>query len=97
MDIDVTRGSAEKLLTFKAIASALGLPYFKIQRAAHAKLFPTYQFLNGRRLARLSEVIAVIDRSRMSGPATVRRALRPVDGQFSSMPPFRLQGPTPGC
>ena len=56
--------SFEKLMTFGAAADALGIPYFKIQRAAKAKLFPTYRLLNGRPLLRLSEVVAAIDASR---------------------------------
>lgn len=54
----------EKLLTYKAAADALGIPYFKIQRAAKAGLFPTYRLLNGRPLLRLSEVVAAINASR---------------------------------
>lgn len=54
----------EKLLTYKAVSDALGIPYFKIQRAANAKLFPTYRLLNGRALLRLSEVVAAIDATR---------------------------------
>jgi len=55
---------SEKFLTYKAAADALNIPYFKIQRAAKAKLFPTYRFLNGRPLLRLSEVIAAINATR---------------------------------
>ena len=58
---------AERLLTYRATAEALGVPYFKIQRAARAKLFPTYQLLNGRRLLKLSEVVVAIDASREGG------------------------------
>ena len=57
----------EKLLTFKAAADALGIPYFKIQRAARTRLFPTYWLLNGRRLLRLSEVVAAIEATREGG------------------------------
>jgi hypothetical protein len=59
--------NAEKLLTYRAVSDALGIPYFKIQRAAKAKLFPTYRLLNGRRLLRLSEVIAAIEATRDGG------------------------------
>jgi excisionase family DNA binding protein len=54
----------EKLYTYKAAAELLGVPYFKIQRAARAKLIPTYRLLNGRRLLKLSEVLAAIEASR---------------------------------
>src|SRR5437764_557829 len=57
----------EPLLTYKAAAKALNLPYFKMQRAARAGLFPTYRVLNGRRLLKLSEVVAVIDSTREGG------------------------------
>lgn len=59
--------NVEKLLTYKAIADTLGVPYFKVQRAVRAKLFPTYRVLNGRRLLKLSEVVAVIDSTREGG------------------------------
>jgi hypothetical protein len=57
----------EKLLTYKAAAEALGVPYFKVQRAAAAGCFPTYCIFNGRRLVKLSEVLAVIDATREGG------------------------------
>lgn len=58
------RAETEKLLTYRAAAEALGVPYYKIQRAARAGAFPTYRVFNGRQLLKLSEVIAVIDASR---------------------------------
>jgi hypothetical protein len=57
----------EKLLTIKAAAAALGLPTFKVNRAARAGLIPTYTLLNSRRLVRLSEIIAVINSTRSEG------------------------------
>lgn len=57
----------EPLITLKEAAHRLGLPYFKIQRAVLAGLIPTYRLYNGRRLVRLSEVIAVINGSRQGG------------------------------
>ena len=57
----------EPLVTLKDAASALGLPYFKIQRAARAGLIPTYFVYNSRRLVRLSEVLNVINSSRSGG------------------------------
>lgn len=59
--------TAEKLLTFRATADALGVPYYKIQRAARGGVLPTYRLLNGRRLLKLSDVIAVIDATREGG------------------------------
>jgi hypothetical protein len=64
---EVSSPQHEPLLTLRAAAQALGLPYFKIQRAARLGVFPVYRLLNGRALVRLSEVIAVIERSREGG------------------------------
>jgi hypothetical protein len=57
----------EQFQTLKEVAANLGLPSFKVTRAAKAGLFPTYTLFNSRRLARLSEVIAAIDSSRTGG------------------------------
>jgi hypothetical protein len=54
----------ERLLTLSMAAERLGLPTFKIRRAAKKGLFPTYSISNGRKLVRLSEVLATIERSR---------------------------------
>jgi hypothetical protein len=59
------RSSTEKLLTFRDAATQLGVPYFKIQRAARSELFPTYRFFNSRPLVRLSEVLAAVEASRV--------------------------------
>ena len=53
-----------RLITLKEAANLLGLPYFKLQRAAREGHIPTYTLYNSRRLVRLSEVVAVIDASR---------------------------------
>lgn len=57
----------EPYLTVKDAARRLGLPAFKLQRAARAGLVPTYSFFNKRKLVRLSEVVAFIERSRAGG------------------------------
>ena len=57
----------EPLVTLKDAAERLGLPYFKVQRAARAGLIPTYFVYNSRRLVRLSEVVAVINGTRQGG------------------------------
>ena len=59
----------EKLLTYKAVAETLGVPYYKVQRAGRAGLFRTYRLLNSRPLLRLSEVLAAIE---ASGPGGAR-------------------------
>jgi hypothetical protein len=66
---DHTEPAIEKLVTFKEAAAALGLPYYKLQRAAKAGLFDTYTVYNTRKLVRLSEVNAVIERSVNRGAA----------------------------
>lgn len=52
----------DRLLTFKAAAEELGIPYFKVQRAAVRGLIPTYSLLNKRKYVRVSDIL-----SRMSG------------------------------
>jgi hypothetical protein len=59
--------SQATLITLRAAAEQLGLPYFKLQRAAKAGLIPTYRLYNSRALVRLSEVVAVIEASRKGG------------------------------
>ena len=57
----------EKLVTMQVAAEALGLPTWKIRRAVKAGLIPSYSLLNGRRLVRLSEIIAVVSASCCGG------------------------------
>jgi hypothetical protein len=59
----------EKLITVKAAAEALGLPTWKLSRAAKRGAFPTYTILNSRRLVKLSEVLSCIEASRQGGEA----------------------------
>ena len=58
----------EKFMTLQQVEGALGIAYFKLQRAAKRGLFPTYQIQNKRKLVRLSEVVAAIESSK-SGEA----------------------------
>src|SRR5262249_29610794 len=67
---EVSHVEREPFLTLTVVAEQLGIPVFKIRRAAKRGLFPTYFLLNGRKLARLSEVEAAIERS-CSGGANV--------------------------
>jgi hypothetical protein len=53
-----TCGRTEKPLTLKALAADLGLPYWKLQRGAKTKAFPTYALFNSRKLAFKSQVLA---------------------------------------
>jgi hypothetical protein len=57
----------EKLITLQQASDALGLPRFKLDRAARAGLIPIYRVYNSRRLVRLSEVIAAVEASRKGG------------------------------
>lgn len=57
----------EPLVSLKQAAEALGLPYFKVQRAARDGIIPTYFVYNSRRLVRVSEVLAIINASRRGG------------------------------
>jgi len=59
--------STEPLKTIQEAAELLGLPYFKLNRAAKRGLIPTYTIFNSRRLVRVSEVVAVIEASRQGG------------------------------
>jgi hypothetical protein len=59
--------TAERLITVKAAAEALGLPTWKLSRAAQRGLIPTYSVLNSRRLVKLSEVLAAVEASRRGG------------------------------
>ena len=61
------RPAAEPLLTIDRAATQLGLPTWKLRRAAKAGIFPTYKLANSRRLVRLSEVVAAINATREGG------------------------------
>jgi predicted site-specific integrase-resolvase len=67
VDLPASANQVERLVTVKATAEALGVPYHQIQRAVRAGVFPTYRVFNGRRLLKLSEVVAVIERTREGG------------------------------
>ena len=55
----------EPFITLKEAAEILKLPYFKIQRAAKEGTIPTYRLFNGRPLVRLTEIIIIIERTRL--------------------------------
>ncbi len=50
----------DRLRTYKEAASLLGVPYFKIQRAALQGLIPTYAIFNSRRYVTLRDIIACL-------------------------------------
>jgi excisionase family DNA binding protein len=57
----------EPFITISEAATRLKIPVFKLRRAARAGQIPTYRIGNLRRLVRLSEIVAAIERSRQGG------------------------------
>jgi excisionase family DNA binding protein len=57
---DNKKSEADKLMTYKQASDYLGLPYFKIQRAAARGDIPSYSIMNGRRYVKLSDIEAHI-------------------------------------
>ncbi len=53
----------EQLRTLKEASEILGIPCWKLQRAANAGIFPRYTILNKRKLVRITEILAAIDAS----------------------------------
>jgi predicted site-specific integrase-resolvase len=47
----------EKLLTLKQAQQELGIPYYKLLRAANAGLIPTYSLLNNKKYVRASDIL----------------------------------------
>ncbi|MDX8518728.1 helix-turn-helix transcriptional regulator [Mesorhizobium dulcispinae] len=58
--------TAERLLTLHQAAEALGLHYWQLQRAVKRGSIPAYVPF-GRKLVRLSEVVAYVDSCRQGG------------------------------
>jgi len=57
---------AERLLNLHQAAEALGLHYWQLQRAVRRGWIPAYTPF-GRKLVKLSEVVAYIDATRQGG------------------------------
>ncbi len=57
----------EPLLTIQHAAKELGVHVWALRRAVKAVLIPAYAPFNGRKLVRLSEVVAYIDSCRQGG------------------------------
>jgi hypothetical protein len=57
----------ERMLTIAAAAGALGIHPWALRRAIKSGLIPAYAPFNGRKLVRLSEVVAAIDASKIGG------------------------------
>ena len=59
--------SPEKLVTLNVAAEKLGVHLWALRRAVKAGIIPAYAPFNGRKLVRLSEVIAAIEASKIGG------------------------------
>jgi hypothetical protein len=55
---DVPTNELDRLRTYREASELLGLPYFKVQRAALKGLIPTYSLLNSRKYVTLRDIIA---------------------------------------
>jgi hypothetical protein len=53
----------DRLRTYREAASKVGVPYFKIQRAARLGILPTYSILNSRKYVKLRDVLRAISPS----------------------------------
>ncbi len=62
-----TNSPSNDLVPIKVAAAQLGLHYWKLERAVKAGLVPSYTLLNSRKLVRPTEVLAVIEASRVGG------------------------------
>lgn len=58
---------AEPLLTLQQAAKKLGVHAWALRRAVKSGTIPAYQPFNGRKLVRLSEVVAAINASKTGG------------------------------
>ncbi|MET3646293.1 helix-turn-helix transcriptional regulator [Phyllobacterium ifriqiyense] len=57
----------EKLLTLREATEILGCHYWQLQRAVRRGDIPSYRPFNGRKLVKLSEVVAFVEASREGG------------------------------
>jgi predicted site-specific integrase-resolvase len=62
-----THSSDAQFATISDAADREGIPRWKLREAVRRGLLPSYQFLNGRRLVRISEVLQLIENSRTGG------------------------------
>lgn len=62
-----THVRTEPLLTIQQAAKELGIHTWALRRAINAGSIPAYRPFNGRKLVRLSEVIAAINASKIGG------------------------------
>ena len=57
----------EKLVNIQTAAKALGVYPWALRRAVKSGTIPAYAPFNGRKLVRISEVVAVINASKIRG------------------------------
>lgn len=57
----------EKFLTIKEASERLNLKPWWLHRAIAKKIIPAYKFATGRNLVRESEIVSVIESSRVEG------------------------------
>ncbi|NKB84017.1 helix-turn-helix domain-containing protein [Brucella grignonensis] len=57
----------EALLTIQQAAERLGVHVWALRRAVNSGTIPAYQPFNGRKLVRLTEVVAAINASKIGG------------------------------
>lgn len=57
----------EPFLTLQQAAKELGVHVWALRRAVKSGAIPAYQPFNGRKLVRLSEVVAAINASKIGG------------------------------
>jgi len=55
----------DQLITYKQAADALGLPYFKIQRAGSYGAIPTYTLFNSRKYVKMRDILDLIEKGRV--------------------------------
>lgn len=55
----------DQLITYKQAADALGLPYFKIQRAGSYGAIPTYTLFNSRKYVKMRDILELIEKGRV--------------------------------
>lgn len=68
---DHSCGDIEPLLTIADAAKVLGVHTWALRRAVKSGTVPAYTPFNGRKLVRLSEVVAAINASKTTGGADV--------------------------
>jgi hypothetical protein len=64
----------DRLLTLREAADELGIPYFKVQRAARSGLIPTYSLFNSRKYVLITELLRVMGDQKAVGRVNAEAA-----------------------